>query len=337
MRQLFEPRLVNDRFGDPALLVDLRDEGRALLFDLGDLSRLPPRLMLRLSHVFVSHTHMDHFAGFDGLLRVVLGRKERLVLTGGPDFVAQLEHRLRSYSWNVVHRYAVPLQLQAREIGLGGLGRRASFSSRNGFARTDDAVFPTAGDVIHDESLLRVRACFVDHEMPCLAFALEEKPRRRVDRARLASLGLATGAWLRRLREALARGEPPDTPIELHWRDAAGEHTEVRRLGELAGVMREPGAGRRIGYVTELRDSAANRQALQALLAGVDDLFIESVFLQANADHAARKNHLTAAQAGRIARELGARRVEPFHFSPRYGGREVELERELNAAWAGEA
>ena len=34
MRQLFEPRLVNDPFGDPALYVDLRDEGRALLFDI---------------------------------------------------------------------------------------------------------------------------------------------------------------------------------------------------------------------------------------------------------------------------------------------------------------
>lgn len=337
MRQLFEPRLVNDRFGDPALLVDLRDEGRALLFDLGDLSRLPPRLMLRLSHVFVSHTHMDHFAGFDGLLRVVLGRKQRLVLAGGPQFVAQLEHRLRSYSWNVVHRYAVPLQLEAREIGPDGRGRRASFSSRDGFLRSADEDFALAGDVILDEALLRVRACFVDHEMPCLAFALEEKPRPRVDRARLASLGLATGAWLRRLREAVGRGEPPETPIELHWRDAAGEHAQVRRLGELAGVLRAPAAGRRIGYVTDLRDTTANRQALRGLLVGVDDLFIESVFLQADAGHAARKNHLTAAQAGRIARELGARRVEPFHFSPRYGGREAELEHELLVAWAGEA
>ena len=64
MRYLFEPRLVNDAFGDPALYVDFRDERRALLFDLGDISVLPPRKLMRLSHVFVTHTHMDHFAGF---------------------------------------------------------------------------------------------------------------------------------------------------------------------------------------------------------------------------------------------------------------------------------
>ena len=69
--------------GDPGLYVDFRDERRALLFDLGDISVLPPRKLMRLSHIFVTHTHMDHFSGFDHLLRVVLGRKAQVVLFGG--------------------------------------------------------------------------------------------------------------------------------------------------------------------------------------------------------------------------------------------------------------
>ncbi|HET9025382.1 MAG TPA: ribonuclease Z, partial [Burkholderiaceae bacterium] len=109
MRPLFEPGLLNDSFGDPGLYVDFRDERRALLFDFGDVGRLPPRKLLRLSHVFVSHTHMDHFAGFDQWLRVVLGRKDRVVLTGGPEFIDRVEHKLAAYTWNVVHRYEVPL------------------------------------------------------------------------------------------------------------------------------------------------------------------------------------------------------------------------------------
>jgi ribonuclease Z len=336
MRHLFEARLVNDPLGDPGLYVDLRDERRALLFDLGDISVLPPRKLLRLSHVFVSHTHMDHFVGFDTLLRVVLGRQRRIVLVGGPGFVAQVEHKLRAYTWNVVQRYAVALVLEVREIGLDGHGRQAFFSSRNGFEREDGAPWRAAGDVLLDEPLLRVRGRFVDHEMPCLAFAVEEKTRPRVAKDRLAARGLGTGAWLRELKLALLAGASADTPLTLRWRDRAGEHRLRRSVGELGAVLLDAAPGRRIGYVTDLRFTTANRRALAALLDGVDTLFIESVFLDADAAHALRKNHLTAGQAGRIARELGARSIVPFHFSPRYGGRAAEVAAEARAAWAGE-
>lgn len=61
-------------------------------------------------------------------------------------------------------------------------------------------------------------------------------------------------------------------------------------------------------------------------------LYIESVFLSSDAEHAARKHHLTAAQAGRIARAAHTKSVVPFHFSPRYEGREAELERARGAS-----
>ena len=86
-------------------------------------------------------------------------------------------------------------------------------------------------------------------------------------------------------------------------------------------------------YVTDLLVTEENRRTLAPLTAGVDPLFIESPFLEADLDHALRKNHLTARQAGQIAREAGARSVVPFHFSPRYGARAAELVAELQAAW----
>ena len=58
MRPLFEPSLLNDAFGDPGLYVDFRDERRALLFDFGDLGRLPPRKLLRLSQTELEVAHL---------------------------------------------------------------------------------------------------------------------------------------------------------------------------------------------------------------------------------------------------------------------------------------
>jgi ribonuclease Z len=334
MRQLLEASLANDPFGDPVLYVDLRDERRALLFDLGDIGALPPRKLLRVSHVFVSHTHMDHFAGFDQFLRVVLGRKEGIVLLGGPGFVDQVEHKLRAYTWNVVHRYSVELVLDVREIGTDGRDRRARFSSRSGFAREALPPLDRAGDTLHDEPLLRVRGRFVDHETPCLAFVVEEKARARVAKDRLAALGVCTGPWLRQLKQAMLCGAPPSTSIPVRWRDRSGEHEMHRRLDELSDAVLDVVPGQRIGYVTDLRFTAANVDVLGPMLEGVDRLFIESVFLDADRAHGLRKNHLTARQAGQIARAVRARSVVPLHFSPRYGSRAAELAAEVHAAWS---
>jgi ribonuclease Z len=332
MRHLFEPRLVNDRFGDPGLYVDFRDERRALLFDLGDISALPPRKLMRLSHVFVTHTHMDHFAGFDHLLRVVLGRKARIVLWGGPDFIAQVEHKLRAYTWNVVHRYDETV-LAACEIRPDGATAGARFSSRTGFAREPLPAPAIEEDVLHDEATFRVRARFVDHDVPCLAYAIEEKARVNVAKDRLEALGVGTGPWLATLKHAVLSGAPGTTAIDLRWRDRDGEHARTRPVSELAHLVLDVAPGRRLGYATDLRYTDANVRTLAELFASVDVLYIESVFLDSDADHAARKNHLTARQAGTIARRAGAKSIQPFHFSPRYEGRADELVAEIERAW----
>jgi ribonuclease Z len=340
MRTTLDPRLIDPTGNEPGLIVDVRDERRALLFDLGEIQRLAPRLLLRVSHAFVTHAHMDHFAGFDHLLALGLGRVHRLVLWGGPGFVDQVEHKLRAYTWNVVHRYEVPMTIEAHAMAPDGSRVHATFDSASRFARTDEPAGPTSAlpadaddDVLLDEPLFRVRGRFVDHEMPVLAFAIEEKAQVRVALDRITARGLASGAWLRTLKQAVLAGAADETPIDLAWRDADGAHQARRTVGELRPLVLDTVAGRRIGYVTDLRFTEANIAQLARLLAGADLLHIEAVFLDSDRDHAVRKNHLTARQAGDIAGRLQVKKVVPFHFSPRYRGREAALRDEVAAAW----
>jgi len=125
------------------------------------------------------------------------------------------------------------------------------------------------------------------------------------------------------------QGAADDTRIRAQWR----EHGETRErwctLGELRAQALRLEAGGKLCYVTDVVYHADNERRIAALAADADLLFIESVFLDEDAGHAARKFHLTARQAGRIARAARARNVVPFHFSPRYLGREDELRAEL--------
>ncbi|MEE9185493.1 MAG: hypothetical protein V3U81_00590 [Candidatus Binatia bacterium] len=98
MGDTFLPRLVNGPFDDPALFVGFRYERRALLFDLGHIESLTTREILKLTDVFVSHTHMDHFIGFDTLLRCSLNRKSKIRIFGPKGIIENIKGKLAGYT-----------------------------------------------------------------------------------------------------------------------------------------------------------------------------------------------------------------------------------------------
>ncbi|MDO8768054.1 MAG: ribonuclease Z [Burkholderiaceae bacterium] len=337
MRPIFRPELVNDPFGDPGLFVDFKFERRALLFDLGDLTALVPKKILRISDVFVSHTHMDHFFGFDRLLRICLGRHTGIRLYGPPGFAAQVAHKLAAYTWNLVENYPGDFVVDVWEVDSGWHARGARLRCHQRFQCEPLKARRLHDGVLLDEPGFRVRAAFLDHGTPCLGFAIEEKIHVNVWKNRLAELGLAVGPWLKELKDAVTRNAPDDTPVRAWWHDDEGEHERVLPLGALKAEVLQLVSGEKIGYVTDVAFHQDNVQRITALVANAAQLFIECVFLDQDADHAARKHHLTARQAGSIARAAGAKLVIPFHFSPRYADREAQLRGEIEAARAGPA
>ena len=323
MKPLFHPRLVNDPFGDPGVYVDFLFEKRALLFDLGDLHALSSRQLLKVTHAFVSHAHMDHFSGFDSLLRVLVGRQKVVHLFGPPGFLDRVEHKLAAYTWNLVESYENELLFRVTEVSPDGSGSTADFSSARRFVRGPATRALLPGGVLVDEEAFRVRTAVLDHRIPCLGFALEEKFHVNVWKSGLESLGLPTGPWLRELKSAVARGDADDTLFQ------------GIPLGELRAHALRIVRGQKIAYVTDVVYHAANAAAIVDLAQGADLLFIEATFAADEEERAAEKHHLTSRQAGLLARQAGAKRLIPFHFSPKHSEEGDRLLREALEAFAG--
>ena len=328
--------LINDPFGDPGVYVDFKYRKEAFLFDLGDLHALPPRKLLKIDFIFVSHTHMDHFIGFDHLLRISLGRDRRIHLFGPPSFLRNVEDKLSAYTWNLVGNYANEFELLVTEVHPEELITRR-FRCRDAFRPEGEERAGFDGTLVRGE-FFSVKAAFLDHDTPCLAFRFEEKTRINIKKNVLREMGFPTGAWLQELKTHIVKGGPDETPVRVWWRGADGRREEKTvPLGLLRERAVKITPGEIVAYVTDALASEANERRIVEIAAGSELLFIEATFLDADADTAARKHHLTARQAGMLARKAGAKRIVLFHFSPKYKGEGELLVREAMDAFQAES
>jgi ribonuclease Z len=322
MSWLVQPRLVNDPFSDPGLYLDFRYGRWAILFDLGDVSALSSRELLRVSHAFVSHTHVDHIAGFDRLFRLCLHRPSPLTLIGPPGFADQVEHRIRGFTWNLLDENSVDFCLRAMDYNGIRLTKAAEFHAREAFAQReiDPPAFPEGLAWMEDE--FRIEAVALDHGIPSLAFALREVLQVNVWRGVLSDMDLSPGPWLNVAKRAIHLGLPDHHGIEVPG-------GAIMRLGDLKGRALRVAPGQLVAYVTDAAPHQENRDKILRLAHKADQLFIEAVFLECDRPLAVASHHLTAWEAGAIAREAEVRNVTPFHHSARYLSEPETLRNEL--------
>src|SRR5262249_34063996 len=315
------PSLINDPFSDPGLFIDFRFGRRALLFDLGELSPLPPRQLLRVSHAFVSHAHMDHFAGFDRLLRVCLHRAMPLHLVGPTGFADRVEHKLKAYTLNLLDEQPLDFLITAAEFAEAGVERMCAFHALEAFRRRELSPVQLVAGTLLDEDEFQIRRVVLDRCTLCLAFAFEEKLRVNVWSEGLKSLQLGVGPWLNEAKRSVRLGAPDDSEVVV------SPDLSIP-LGVLKQHALRTARGQKIAYVVDATYHEKNIDRIVALARGADQLFIEAAFIDADADIAAQRRHLTARQAGDIAKRAEVARFVPFHFSARYREQEDRLRSE---------
>lgn len=153
---------------------------------------------------------------------------------------------------------------------------------------------PQEGGTIYHGGETVVEAAYLDHGVPCVGYAVREQAKRRVDMEALREEGVAEGPHIGDLQngeEITVDGETysPETYTYVPEQDV-------------------------VAYTVDSRPCPAMKDVAES----ADLLIAESTFTDEFRERADNYHHMTARQAGRIAREAGVDTLCLTHFSQRF-------------------
>lgn len=300
-----KPRLGGGKSGDPSLYIDIVDRKRGILFDCG-LNNFRHAALHKVTDLFISHTHIDHFIGFDALLRLNLTEEKTLHVYGPPGICQNVIGKLQGYTWNICQN--LRLVITVHEI-LPKIILVTRLESWRGFAIARSEERPYA-DVLLKTDDFSVSYLELDHKTPSFGYTFLEADSYNVQKDVLAALGLEPGPWVAELKARAFTDEARNTL--LHIGDA------VYLLEDLARKLLVKKSGIKITYLTDFLFEQAALEKLAAFAWQSDLLFCESAFIEEDRDRARTTHHLTAREAGILARNARVKQLILFHFSRRY-------------------
>jgi ribonuclease Z len=331
MQSNFLPKLINSPLGDPGVMVEFLCEHRALQFDLGDLSSVSNSDLLKISHIFISHTHIDHFIGFDRFLRVIFGRGKTIYLYGPENFIENIAGKLAGFTWNLIDRYDESITFEVIEVHSDRLVK-AKFIAAERFKKKEQMEETFTDGILVDEASFTVRTAILEHRVPCLGFALKEKSHVNIRKERLEEMGCLPGSWLNKLKEDIYEGKPDRCLIKVPTK---GNKILEKSLGQLKEELVIISPGQKISYIVDTVYNKSNKRDIVDLVKDSDIFFCESPFLAEEEARGKERYHLTSRQAGLIAREANVKKLNVFHFSGRHTFRTEQLIQEAENAFQG--
>jgi ribonuclease Z len=276
-----------------------------------------------LRAVFITHHHVDHFIGLDRIVRANIDGDKVLSIFGPPGTIQKVYDRIKSYEYQFFPFQKIVLDVV--DVAADSL-TRAHLECTKRFPPPEFKEEPRPTTEIFANELIRVQAAFVDHTVPCLAFALIEQPGYHLHAAALEEGTLKPGGWIQAVAQRLRAGVPPTETITIQ----GGTFS----LGALAKSYFRKSGGGRLAYVTDTAWSEQVRQPLISLASKADRLYCDSFYAAAQASAAAKHRHMTALAAAELATLANVRELILMHFSTRYRGRYETLLAEARSKFA---
>lgn len=243
--------------------------GEIFLFDCGEATQ---RQLLytnvspmKISKIFITHYHGDHILGLPGLLQSMSlnGRETKLTIYG-PKGLNKIKDAIYSLGY-----CAIEYPVEFIEID--------------------------SGIIIENETYF-IEAQRVKHNVPALAYSIEEKKKPRFLREKAIELGVPVGPAFGKLHN--------------------GEEVEINgKIIKPEQVLGEPRKGTKVTYSGDTRPCEE-----MIMLARDSTLLIhESTFIQKQKLNAEEYGHSTSVDAAYIAKDSNSKELILTHISTRYG------------------
>ena len=255
--------------------IALKAFGDVFLFDCGEgaqkqllFTNVSP---MKISKIFITHFHGDHILGLPGLLQSMsLNGRERKLTVYGPRGLNKLKDAIYSLGYS-----SIEYEIDFIEIDSG---------------------------VIEETEEYVIKCQSVKHNVPALAYSIEEKKKPRFLREKAIELGVPVGPAFGKLHN----GEE----VEIDGKIIKPEH-----------VLGPPRKGTKITY-------SGDTQPCEEMIIFAKDstlLIHESTFIQKEAQNAMDYGHSTSQDAAYVARESNSEELILTHISTRYGDEYAEI------------
>ena len=255
--------------------IALKAFGDVFLFDCGEgaqkqllFTNVSP---MKISKIFITHFHGDHILGLPGLLQSMsLNGRERKLTVYGPRGLNKLKDAIYSLGYS-----SIEYEIDFIEIDSG---------------------------VIEETEEYIIRCQSVKHNVPALAYSIEEKKKPRFIREKAIELGVPVGPAFGKLHN--------------------GEEVEIDdKIIKPEQVLGPPRKGTKITY-------SGDTQPCEEMIMFAKDstlLIHESTFIQKEAQNAMDYGHSTSQDAAYVARESNSEELILTHISTRYGDEYAEI------------
>ncbi len=315
---MFRARIKSKFEEDISLLISLDNHRWQYICDCGQASTYNVKEYQNTRAIFISHTHIDHFIGWDEIMRHQIGSKKRVSICGPKGIARQIQAKLLAYTWNLIEPQSI--QYEIREI-LDGQQVNVYELNTGNWDLVKVESFQS--NIVYQDLDFEVRYTILDHKTASIAYRFNEKDRIKID---LSDQRIKGGKWVARLKEAFALNDP-EVEIEIDQK--------MYKAGDWFHLLSVK-KGHSLGVIMDHAAHEENHKKIKALFSNCDQVYIESFFNEADKEMAQLHYHSYSRLSAEIMRAAKVKKAIPIHFSKKYKEEDIKaLQEEFYAAFSG--